>query len=541
MHPTLPESIFPERSAEATLRGYLNQSFWSVDRWLDLKPDEVLLCEGDEDLDQFLFDTDGRVKAIHEQFKDLSKPISVRSEDVYTSIFNFLVAFYVHHREGRRCSFIFTTSAELRRQNISRGVPKQDSAYLSINVLMRWGERTSNTNDNALVSSIKELVRAYGPKPGVFKGRSITETPGEDGDVRDRKAKDIPSVQELQDALVYLDTEPGRWSDFLSAVVWRVGQESGTALVAKLEQRIANDPRMRGLPYEIMTQRLVLEVLRRSASPKRELRTLTVEVLEGLSRTTDQALRQWAQQVHGAHVSEWLIKLDKRIEDLSAHATRVDERLQKQDERLVGLEKVGDPRHRLREYSAATRRQLVGFERIQFGEQLVSIERRVVGAMVEMAQKQSFVVVGQPGAGKSGALSCMIHRLENAGHDVVCLSADSLPDVGIPIASILESWPGEKTGFLVIDALDAARGETALPKLRGLIEDVIRFRGRWRVVASIRTFDLRFESRVAKLFRGTPHETFRTKDFHATSHVYVGSLTDEELAQLGEISPKLHE
>ena len=46
--------LHPKRSAHATIRGYLYQTCLGVLRWLDLQPDEILLCEGDEDLDRFL-------------------------------------------------------------------------------------------------------------------------------------------------------------------------------------------------------------------------------------------------------------------------------------------------------------------------------------------------------------------------------------------------------------------------------------------------------------------------------------------------------
>ena len=42
----------PERSAHATIRGYLYQTCLGVLRWLDLEDEETLVVEGDEDLDR---------------------------------------------------------------------------------------------------------------------------------------------------------------------------------------------------------------------------------------------------------------------------------------------------------------------------------------------------------------------------------------------------------------------------------------------------------------------------------------------------------
>ncbi|MFY9826839.1 MAG: hypothetical protein WAM82_36125 [Thermoanaerobaculia bacterium] len=52
-HVAAGTSRYP-RSAHATIRGYLYQTCLGVLRWLDLQPNEILLCEGDEDLDRFL-------------------------------------------------------------------------------------------------------------------------------------------------------------------------------------------------------------------------------------------------------------------------------------------------------------------------------------------------------------------------------------------------------------------------------------------------------------------------------------------------------
>ena len=44
----------PQRSAHATIRGYVYQAVLAVKHWLALQPGEILLCEGDEDIDRLL-------------------------------------------------------------------------------------------------------------------------------------------------------------------------------------------------------------------------------------------------------------------------------------------------------------------------------------------------------------------------------------------------------------------------------------------------------------------------------------------------------
>ena len=56
---------------------------------------------------------------------------------------------------------------------------------------------------------------------------------------------------------------------------------------------------------------------------------------------------------------------------------------------------------------------------------------------------------------------------------------------------MLEAWDGPTDGWLIIDALDATRGGKGEGAFRTLIERVLSLKGRWKVIASIRTFDLR--------------------------------------------------
>ena len=76
----------PKRSAHATIRGYLYQTCLGVLRWLDLQPDEILLCEGDEDLDRFLLGGG----SVSEQVKAYTGALSLSDRAVLESLGNFL-------------------------------------------------------------------------------------------------------------------------------------------------------------------------------------------------------------------------------------------------------------------------------------------------------------------------------------------------------------------------------------------------------------------------------------------------------------------
>lgn len=94
-------------------------------------------------------------------------------------------------------------------------------------------------------------------------------------------------------------------------------------------------------------------------------------------------------------------------------------------------------------------------------------------------------VVGEPGAGKSGALHDVTDRLLETGVDVVLLAADRAAasnlgalrqSLGLEheIVDVLESRPGSGPAFPIVDGLDAARAESAGRTLRDLIRLVIQ-------------------------------------------------------------------
>ncbi len=85
-----PEILRPQRSAHASIRGYLYQVCLGVKRWLELEPDQVLLCEGDEDLDRLLLDDSG--ESICEQVKALSGTVNIRDRTVLETLRNFVLS-----------------------------------------------------------------------------------------------------------------------------------------------------------------------------------------------------------------------------------------------------------------------------------------------------------------------------------------------------------------------------------------------------------------------------------------------------------------
>lgn len=172
-----------------------------------------------------------------------------------------------------------------------------------------------------------------------------------------------------------------------------------------------------------------------------------------------------------------------------------------------------------------------------------------LGAAVDSG---SLIVIGEPGAGKTGALVALAQARRAAGDTVVFLSVDRFPGVAIaanlqselglehPLVEVLDAAPGSGAKLLVIDALDAARGGPAEGVFAQLIETLRASRTDWTVIASIRTFDLRNGRRFREAMPGTPPDpTFAEAGLANVRHFQVPRLVDEDLDAAGAAAADL--
>lgn len=157
-------------------------------------------------------------------------------------------------------------------------------------------------------------------------------------------------------------------------------------------------------------------------------------------------------------------------------------------------------------------------------------------------------ITGEAGAGKTAVLRKVATSAIDAGTEVVVLRANDLRTTGgatrvelnldHDLAEVLAGWSGETTGLLLIDGLDQTRGEDTsgwLPELAAVLTGT-----RWRIVATIRTFDLKHGDRWRELFTLAPaSRTAGDVDLTSLRHVLVDDLTDGELAPLRAASPRL--
>ncbi|MEU5335649.1 hypothetical protein AB0G51_20310 [Streptomyces asoensis] len=167
-----------------------------------------------------------------------------------------------------------------------------------------------------------------------------------------------------------------------------------------------------------------------------------------------------------------------------------------------------------------------------------TVEREVDQKLSARAELGSCLVTGDPGAGKSAALHHLAAAWTAAGRPVLFMQVGSIASLSDgqlqaelqlehPLLEVLGQWsPGEQ-GLLVLDALDAARTGATQQLWRQLVRRVRQELAHWRVVASVRSWDLEHSSALGSLDPGDA--------------LVVGDWDDAEFAQITRALPALAE
>jgi hypothetical protein len=224
----------------------------------------------------------------------------------------------------------------------------------------------------------------------------------------------------------------------------------------------------------------------------------------------------------------------------------------------VGVKLVALPDYRsdieaLRNWTNVQLQKASRFTRLLEAVPYSVIEREVWPIFRDGALAESFLAVGDPGAGKSGLIYRLAAHLRDVGCDVVFIPVELLNVTRLsdlqgelricrPLGEVLQNWPGDAKAVLIVDALDAARKFETQTVLRESIDQVLRLAGaRWNVVASVRKYDLREGTEWRRLFEGNPlSNVFVDHEFPFVRHVWVGRLSEEEIGQSTVFSPDLN-
>ncbi|TGD94579.1 ATP-binding protein [Methylobacterium nonmethylotrophicum] len=203
-------------------------------------------------------------------------------------------------------------------------------------------------------------------------------------------------------------------------------------------------------------------------------------------------------------------------------------------------------------YSLQTEQILASLEVVEAETGVpVGITRYCQAAVNAAALGGNLLLIGEPGAGKSAVINALSRALRKQGHDVVQLAVDRFSvesleglsralELEHELPAVLSAWDGLERAFLLIDALDASRGGSGEAAFKRLIEAIVELNGRWTIVASIRTFDLRLGHNFRALFKGTPPDkTLQDDGLANVRHIQIPPWSEAEFAEILARAPRL--
>ena len=180
----------------------------------------------------------------------------------------------------------------------------------------------------------------------------------------------------------------------------------------------------------------------------------------------------------------------------------------------------------------------------------------MVSAFREFVAGGHGVLIGAPGAGKTYLLKEMVRELRLAtDSECLYLPVDRVPfesdtdlrvELGVTgdIVSFFESQTQHRHGFLIVDALDAVRGDRPRAFVLGLVRRVLaRLSHSWTVVLSMRTYDALRSVELDEMFppasQASPQAKYQLPGA-VCRHFYVPPLNDLDIETAMAQLPWLH-
>ena len=172
-----------------------------------------------------------------------------------------------------------------------------------------------------------------------------------------------------------------------------------------------------------------------------------------------------------------------------------------------------------------------------------------LNSLIAGARATDLLLTGEPGCGKSGLIHDTAAMFRENGTQVVLLLAEemarrlgetgNLLGLDHSLTEVLENWPAGESGMLLTDALDSVRETAAQREIRALLRDVRAANCGWKIVASVREFDLKHGRELREAFPGGGIPGHDSPDFSGVSHFYLRGLTDDQLDDLGHRRPEI--
>ncbi len=255
----------PRRTACSAIAGYLYQAAWTVQRWLELGADDVLLCEGDEDLDRRLR---GNPQAgLSEQVKHYQK---LDARDFRGILANFVRGYVALQQEGKARRYLLTASC-------NRLASKPWNTLLPL-----WQDE--DQRGGAAQQIAGAVLDLLAPEQWGTKGPPAN----------------------LAESLGWLgEAGSERWADFVEAVGWNFGAPDLPEALANIDRALRGRTQ---LPRELLTRALLSEVLEVSAHRDPAKRVLTLGGLDGWLDSRQERLEGWARE----RAAVWLGELLER-------------------------------------------------------------------------------------------------------------------------------------------------------------------------------------------------------------------------------------
>lgn len=228
---TAPDLLDPRRSAHASINGYNYQMCLSVLRWLQLARNEVIVFEGNEDIDRFreCAIREGNF-AIYEQVKHLSGAVGIGDKAVSKTLTNFLTSYVALRQQddATRFVFVFTTTSRFR--------PRMSAS--DVDVLADWHDQEKRA---AVIEELRNQL---------LSGHVSRKRP---------HRQKVPSkVPDLPAAIEWLDEPPGRWDGFFSAVELHPGAPDLQGTLQQINDHFSSRSNTRDLADDL-TSRLIWE------------------------------------------------------------------------------------------------------------------------------------------------------------------------------------------------------------------------------------------------------------------------------------------